>query len=181
MNTILEINNWNQLVNARAENKDLRIFVTHYNGEELEATKIQIVNIKTNDVFLTLLVDYISSSILPPDVLLPEEEIVAIINSYGFNISISQPEALYPNVVSILQGLYDGGYRYVYRDYETVETPVLHNETVIFASKDIPLRKTGFNITEMPDFNVGEWNWVHPFKTYPIIDLLGGTVDNGNE
>jgi hypothetical protein len=181
MSTILEINNWNQLVSAKADNKDLRILVTNYNSEELVATKIQIVSYKTNDVFLTLFVDYESSTILPPEVLLPEDSIVDLINSYGFNIRISQPEVLNPNVVSILQGLYDAGYRYVYRDYISNTDPIIHHNSVIYASKDIPVRQEGFNITDIPNFIIGEWNWCKPFKTYPIIDLLGGSVDNGVE
>ena len=38
---------------------------------------------------------------------------------------------------------------------------------------------TGFNITKIPDFIEDECDWCKPFKTYPIIDLLNGTVDNG--
>lgn len=182
MSTILEINNWYQLVSAKSEyNQDLKIVVEKYNSEKIIGTKIQIVSHNTSDVYLTLFVDLDSYELLPQEVLLPQDTIIEIINSFGFNVRISQPEVLGANVISILQGLYDGGYRYVYRDYIKHTDPIIYHNTVIYASKDIKLRKTGFNITKMPEFIIGDWNWCKPFKTYPIEDLLNGTVDNGTE
>lgn len=180
MSNILEINNWNQLTSAKAENKNLRIFVTQYNGEDLIGTKIQIIDYITNDVYLTLFTDILQSDIIPLDSSLPEETVVAIINSYGFNIAISQPEVLPENVVTILEGLYASGYRYIYKDYEKLTDPVIKNKYVIYASKEIEVRQKGFNITSMPAYIEDEWDWCRAFKTYPIEDLIkNGTVDNG--
>lgn len=176
MSNILEINNWNQLTSARADNINLRIYVTQYNSEELIGTKIQIIDYLTNDIYLTLFSKIDASTIIPSEASLEPEEVVRIINLYGFNIRISYPIVLAEKVVSILQGLYDSGYRYVYKDYPNKGNDGIY---VIYASKDIRLRMTGFNITKIPDFIEDEWDWCKPFKTYPIIDLLNGTVDNG--
>lgn len=182
MSNILEINNWNQLVSAKADNENLKILVTRYNGEDLIGTKIQIVNYLTNDIYLTLFANVLYSDIIPVTASMPEEQTVAILNSYGFHIRISQPEVLSENVVTILRGLYAEGYRYVYKDYVHQENPIIKNKYVIYTSKEIDLRQKGYNITNMPDYIEDEWDWCRAFKTYPIEDLIeNGTVDNGVE
>lgn len=177
MSNILEINNWNQLTSARADNKSLRIYVAQYESEELTGTKIQIINYDTNDVYLTLFSKIDASTIIPLEASLEPEEVVRIINLYGFNIRISYPIVLAERVVTILTGLYEAGYRYVYKDYPNKGNDGVY---VIFASKNIKLRMTGFNITRIPDFVEDEWDWCEPFKTYPIADIIdNGMVDNG--
>ena len=182
MGTILEINNWNQLVRARSEQENLRILVTRYDGEDLIGTKIQIVDYNTNDIYLTIFANVLYSDLIPVSASMPEEDVVSIINSYGFNIAISQPEVLSQNVVTILRGMYAEGYRYVYKDYVKLVDPVIKNKYVIYVSKEIELRQKGYNITQMPDYIEDEWDWCRAFKTYPIEDLIeNGTVDNGVE
>lgn len=177
MSNILEINNWNQLTSARADNINLRIYVTQYNSEELIGTKIQIINYLTNDIYLTLFSKIDASTIIPVEASLEPEEVIRIINLYGFNVRISYPVVLAERVVTILTGLYNAGYRYIYKDYPNNGNDGVY---VIYASKDIRLRMTGFNVTEIPDFVEDEWDWCKPFTTYPIENLIDdGMVDNG--
>lgn len=124
MSNILEISNWDQLTRARADNPNLRIVVTHYNNSDssedfnvLVATKIQIVDYRTNDIYLTVFTEISESSVIPTSASLSAENIVEIINLYGFNVRISMPEVLPESVVTLLKGLYAVGYLYVYRDY----------------------------------------------------------------
>ena len=152
MSNILEINNWNQLVAARADNDTLRILVTRYHGEDLIGTKIQIVNYETSDIYLTIFANVLYSDIIPISASLPEEKIISIINSYGFQVRLSQPEVLENSVVTILKGLYAEGYRYIYKDYIHQEDPIIKNKYVLYASKDIPIRQDGYNITNMPEY-----------------------------
>ena len=185
MSNILEISNWNQLTRARADNKNLRIVVTHYDDSDstgdfdvFVATKIQIVDYQTNDIYLTLFTDISDSTIIPLSASLDAEEVVRVINLYGFNIRISLPEVLPENVVTLLRGLYAAGYLYVYRDY--INTRTTRTTSVIYASDQIKIRRTGFNITKTPDFVEDEWDWCKPNYAYPIKDLIeNGTVNNG--
>jgi len=185
MSNILEISNWNQLTRARADNQNLRIVVTHYNDSDstgdsdvFVATKIQIVDYQTNDIYLTLFTDISDSTVIPLSASLSAEEVVRVINLYGFNIRISLPEVLPENVVTLLKGLYAAGYLYVYRDY--INTRITRTTSVIYASDQIKIRRTGFNITKTPDFVEDEWDWCKPNYAYPIKDLIeNGTVNNG--
>ena len=78
----------------------------------------------------------------------------------------------------MLKGLYAAGYLYVYRDY--IKTRTTRTTSVIYASDQIKLRKTGFNITKTPDFVEDDWDWCKPNYAYPIKDLIeNGTVNNG--
>ena len=185
MSDILEISNWYQLTKARADNSNLRIVVECCNvpddnksgTEELVGTKIQIVNYKSNDVYLTLFGSIKSSDIIPVEASLEPEMVVNIINRYGFNVRISPPEVLQENVITILSGLYASGYRYVYKDYPNKGEDGVY---VVYASKQIEKRMTGFDITSIPDFVPDEWDWCKPWCTYPIEDLIEtGTNNNG--
>ena len=80
---------------------------------------------------------------------------------------------------SLPKGLYEEGYRYIYKDYPKIGK---HPKYVICASTQINPRLKGFWITQMPSYVPDEWKWCMSFRTYSISDLLeNGTVDNGNE
>lgn len=180
MSTLLEISNWNQLVKARSEGYDnLRIVVSEYNSNELIGTKISVVDYNTNDVYFSTLVTDLSSSIVPITAPMLNSEVLQVLNNYGFNVRFSEPIKLSDNVVTILKGLYAGGYRYVYRDY----IPCLpHNAyiTGVYASVEIKNRYTDTPISKIPNYVADEWEWVKAFTTYPIEDLIeNGTVNNG--
>lgn len=180
MNTILEISNWNQLVKARSEGYgNLRIVVSQYNSEELKGTKISVVDYNTNDTYFSAFATDIQSTIIPETATMLNDEILEVINKFGFNVRFSTPTVLAESVVIILKGLYEQGYRYIYRDY-CPKYPLGPNYTNVFASVDISWRKHDYMISKSPSFVKDEWEWVRPFTTYPIIDLIeNGTVNNG--
>lgn len=182
MSQILEINNWNQLVRAVSDYPNLRIKTTQYNSESLVGTKIQVVDYNTCDVYLTLFTSVEKSDVFPVDVSMELNDIVAAINRYGFHIRISEPQVIAPNVVTILQGLYESGYRYIYKDYHNHARNVDVGDQVIYgiyASKEIQTRRMDPDITKTPSFVPDEWKWCEPLVSYPIIDLLDGNADNG--
>lgn len=178
MGTILEINNWEQLTRARSTYPNLRIAVDRYNSQELVGTKITILDMGTKEIYTTMFAVVEQSERFPLDVSFTDQQIVDKVNSFGFNVALSQPTALAQNVITILQGLYEGGYRYIYKDYPKGPGKM---EYAIIASDQINPRLKGIWITKMPAFIPDEWEWCEPFKSYPIEDLLeNGTVDNGN-
>ena len=194
MSNILEINNWNQLVRARSDYENLRIVVNQYNNDSLVGTKIQIVDYNTNDVYLTLFTEVTSSTVIPTTVSMELPQIVDIINSYGFNVRISEPEVVSDKVLKILQGLYEAGYLYVFKNYVPAcinDTPHIRGtvpskwKMFVCASKQISHPSTYIDrhdvlISDSPSFVEDEWDWVRPLRTYPIHDILEtGTVDNG--
>ena len=179
MSDILEISNWYQLIRARADsNKNLRIYVDDANApENLVGTRIQIIDYESNNVYLTVFSTIESSEIIPATASLEPEMIINIINRYGFNVRISEPEVLQDSVITILKGLYASGYRYVYKDYPNRGEDGVY---VIYASKQIERRMTGFDVTSIPDFVPDEWDWCKPWYTYPIENLIEtGTNNNG--
>ena len=184
MANILEINNWNQLVRARSDCENLRIVVSQYNNNpNMTGTKIQIVDYNTNDIYLTLFTEITSSTLIPLTASLELNQIVDIVNLYGFNIRISEPKVLSENVLTILRGLYASGYRYIYKDYvkghvcDPNDTPT---EYRIYTSVEILLRRADPCVSRMPSFVPDEWDWVEAFKTYPIQRLIEDRyVDNG--
>lgn len=177
--TILEINDWEQLTAARSSYPDLRISVDRYNSEQLIGTKITILDKGTKDIYCTMFAVVEQSTRFPLDVSFTDNEIVDKINSFGFQVRLSEPTALAQNVITILQGLYEEGYRYIYKDYpKFCDNP----KYVICASTQINPRLKGFWINKMPSYVPDEWKWCKSFRTYSISDLLeNGTVDNGNE
>lgn len=177
MGTILEINNWEQLTRARSTYSNLRIAVDRYNSQELIGTKITILDTGTKEIYTTMFAVVEQSTRFPLEVSFTDQQIVDKVNSFGFNVALSQPTCLAQNVVTILQGLYEGGYRYIYKDYPK---GIRYPEYTIIASDQINPRLKGVWITKMPGFVPDEWEWCKAFKSYPIQDLLNGTVDNGN-
>ena len=184
MGTILEINNWNQLVRARSDYQNLRITVSQYNNNDsLSGTKIQIVDYDTNDIYLTLFTEITESTLIPTTASLELQQIVDIINLYGFHVRISQPQVLSENVLTVLRGFYAAGYKYVYKDYirgQSCDPPENPTTYGIYVSDQIKLRRDDPCISDMPGYIEDEWDWCEAFKTYPIIDLItNGSVDNG--
>ena len=179
--------NWNQLLRARADNPNLRIYVQPYNNTDpigaqdtFIATKIMIVDYNTNDVYFTVFAEILqtSESMIPVSASPDADRVIDMINSYGFNVRLSEPTPITDRVLTILRGLYASGYLYVYRDY--INTRTTRTTSVIYASDQIKLRKTGFNITKTPDFVEDDWDWCKPNYAYPIKDLIeNGTVNNG--
>ena len=185
MSNILAINNWDQLVRAKSESYDnLRIVVTQYNSDKLKGTKISIVDYNTNDVYFTAFSINTEGTLIPQTAKLDTKTMIDCINSYGFNVAISEPEMLTQNVITILQGLYASGYRYIYKDYPAEYNKYINKSKslyLIWASRLISSRVDGTLITNMPDFVGDEWDWCLPFTTYPISDLIeNGYADNGN-
>jgi hypothetical protein len=180
MDTILEINNWDQLVRARSECSNLRIKVSHYKDSTLTGTKISIIDYNTNEIYLVIFANVLEASVIPTTASLQTQQIVDIINSYGFNIRISEPEVVPENVLTILRGCYESGYRYVYRDYKNWHCLGKQVQSKIYVSQMITLRRDDPSITDTPNFVADEWDWCQAFKTYAISDILeNGTVDNG--
>lgn len=179
--------NWNQLLRARADNPNLRIYVQPYNDTDSTgaqgtfiATKIMIVDYNTNDIYFTVFAEILqtSESMIPVSASPDADRVIDMINSYGFNVRLSEPTPITDRVLTILRGLYASGYLYVYRDY--IKTRTTRTTSVIYASDQIKLRKTGFNITKTPDFVEDDWDWCKPNYAYPIKDLIeNGTVNNG--
>lgn len=179
--------NWNQLLRARADNPNLRIYVQPYNNTDptgaqdtFIATKIMIVDYNTNDVYFAVFAEILqtSESMIPVSASPDADRVIDMINSYGFNVRLSEPTPITDRVLTILRGLYASGYLYVYRDY--IHTRTTRTTSVIYASDQIKLRKTGFNITKTPDFVEDDWDWCKPNYAYPIKDLIeSGTVNNG--
>lgn len=192
MGTILEINNWNQLVRARSDYDNLRIVVSEYNNDSFIGTRIQVVDYNTNEVYLTLLTKIVSSTVVPDTASMELQQIVDTINLYGFHIAISEPEVIPQNVLAILRGLYESGYRYIHKNYIKVSETgghILYNlpeyRMFVCASKDADFPETYIgrryvDLTRTPSFVRDEWDWVRPLRTYPIETILEtGTVDNG--
>lgn len=185
MSNILIISNWQQLVKARSEDyTNLRITVTEYNSSDLKGTQISVIDYNTNTVYFKSFVNISESTLIPNTAKLSTQDMITAINNYGFNIRISEPEQVEENVLTILQGLYAAGYRYIYKDY-----PKPHNDKCdtnekpyrIYASDIIQLRRTDLDVSNMPGFIDDQWDWCLPFTTYPISDILeNGTVNNGS-
>lgn len=180
MNTILEISNWKQLVRARSEGYDsLRIVVSEYNSDKLEGTKISVIDYNTNEVYFAAFGTDIHSTIIPETARMQNDDIITVLNNFGFNVRISLPIVLAEQVVEILKGLYASGYRYVYRDYIKCLYPNMI-KTAVYVTDQLETRHTDKSISDIPNFVADEWDWVEPFKTYPIKDLIDtGTVNNG--
>ena len=178
----LEISTWNQLVKAKSEYTNLRILVKQYNSEDLKGTQIKIVDYDTNDIYFAGFVTDIESKVIPTTATIPNEIMIRIINNFGFNVEFSMPIVLPERVVTILRGLYEQGFRYIYKDYIPANiSPVTQHKYRIYASPEILHRRFDYMISKSPDYVEDEWDWCIPFKTYPIIDLIeSGTVNNGN-
>ena len=179
MQTLLEINNWDQLVDAKSDYTNLRILVTHYNNTgKLVATKISIVDYETTDVYFSGFATIIEGTIIPESAKFTNEEIIAIVNSYSFNVAMSQPIQVCSDVLIILNGLYEAGYRYIYKDYCGGRPYTRYG---IYATKVLEKRTSDLYIQKMPEFLEDGWDWCLPNRTYPIENILEtGTVDNGN-
>ncbi len=133
--------NWNQLLRARADNPNLRIYVQPYNEDTFIATKIMIVDYNTNDVYFTVFAEILqtSESMIPVSASPDADRIIDMINSYGFNVRLSEPTPITDRVLTILRGLYASGYLYVYRDY--IHTRTTRTTSVIYAPIPIIFNK----------------------------------------
>lgn len=177
MGTILEISNWDQLVKARSTHDNLRILVTHIKNATTEATQIQIADYETNYVYFTGFVTILSADRFPTTAKFTNEQMIDIINSYGFQVRISPPTVLAEDVVTILTGLYQSGYRYIYKDYPC---GAKYRTYGIYATDILQQRMSDLYLPQIPEFIDDEWGWCQPNMTYPIQDLIDtGTVNNG--
>jgi hypothetical protein len=178
MSNILEISNWNQLVRAESDYNNLKIFVKQYNSEQLTGTQIIIADYNNDNVYFSGFVKDLQSTLIPTTSTISNDDMLNIINSFGFNVAYSQPIVLSEEVITILKGYLEQGYKYVYKDYPKC----LHHNAkyAIFVSDLIDHRFRDPIISESPTFIEDMWEWCIPFKTYPIQTLVNtGTVDNG--
>lgn len=177
MSNILEISNWNQLVKARSDYENLRIYVKQFNSSELIGTQIIIADYNSNETYFSGFVTDLQSTAIPTTATISNDDMITIINSFGFNVRISPPIVLADDVITILRGYYAQGYRYVYKDYPKFKKSLPY---CIYVSDVIDWRRHDQIISIMPDFIEDMWEWCVPFKTYPIKDLIdSGTVNNG--
>ena len=177
MGNIHEISNWDQLVSARSSNPNLRILVTHINNDTTEATQIRIADYETNYIYFSGFVTILRADRFPVTAKFTNEQMIDIINSYGFQVRISPPTVLAEDVVTILRGLYASGYRYVYKDYPK---GAKYRTYGIYATDILLQRMEDYYIPDIPEFIDDEWEWCEPNRTYPIEDLINsGTVNNG--
>lgn len=178
MATKLEITNWDQLVDAKSDYTNLRILVTHYNDDTLEGIKVSIADYNTTDIYFSGFVTLLQSTKIPETAIFTNQQIVDIVNSYGFNVELSEPEVVEPTVLTILQGLYAEGYRYIYKDYLCGANYTRYG---IYATDILEKRMSDLYLPDMPEFVRDGWDWCLPNKTYAIqLILETGTVDNGN-
>ena len=177
MADILEISNWDQLVDAKSDFTNLKIKVRNYNNDKLVGTQIIIADYNTNAIYFSAFATILQSTVIPTSAKLTNEEMIAAINSFGFNVRISEPYILAPDVVEILQGLLSAGYQYVYRDYPMGAKYLRYG---IYATDQLKMRMTDLYLPSMPDFVENEWDWCKPNTTYPIANMVEtGTVNNG--
>lgn len=177
MSNKLEISNWNQLVSAKSDYPNLRIVVKQFNGDDLTGTQILIVDYNNNNVYFSGFVKNIHSTLIPIESVIDNDDMIDIINNFGFNVALSEPIVLANEVVTILKGYYAQGYRYVYRDYPRCHSK---HKTCIYVSDIIDKRFKDPVISNSPDFIPDMWDWCEPFKTYYIEHLIEtGTVNNG--
>ena len=91
MSNILEISNWNQLVSARSDYDNLRIVVKQWNGDDLIGTQIIIADYNNNNIYFSGFVTDLTSTIIPTTATIGNDDMIDIINSFGFNVRISPP------------------------------------------------------------------------------------------
>lgn len=177
MSTILEISNWHQLVRARSDHENLRIYVEDVSSDLLSGTKVSIVDYNTNFVYFCAFADVLDATIIPESGKMSNTALLEMINNFGFNVRYSEPTALPSKVIEILQAMYDLGYRYVYKYYNKITRGRPYQ---IYVSQVIKMNVSDPMISKSPAFVDDEWEWCLPFTTYPIEDLLEtGNVNNG--
>lgn len=183
MPTILEISRWEQLVRAKSTHDNLRIYVEDVSSELLTGTKISIVDYNTNFVYFCGFVDILGSTIIPDSGKLSDDQMLDIINSFGFSVRYAQPEVLNQDVIEVLEGLDALGYQYVYRYYDRKYTKEFARENakyLLYASEYIKDPYDGLVISESPKFIKDNWEWCESLTAYSIDLLLEhGTVCNG--
>ena len=118
MISIFRFSNWNQLSGLKSIiYPNLQINVVQFNSEDLEGTKIDIVDTTNNILYFTGFVRINQSTRFDPLAVFEINDIIKRINAYGFNIDIEEPTTLQPNVVTMLKGLYALGYNYITMQY----------------------------------------------------------------
>ena len=177
MSNILEISNWNQLVKAQSDYSNLRIYVKQYNSEDITGTQIIIADYNNDNVYFSGFVTDLQSTLIPTTATISNDNMLDIINSFGFNVKYSEPIVLAEEVITILNGLLQQGYQYVYKDYPRCKNSPPY---AIYVSQYVDHRFTNPIISNSPNFVEDMWEWCIPFKTYPIQTLVNmGTVNNG--
>lgn len=178
MSNILEISNWNQLVRAESDYSNLKIYVKQWNGSDIIGTQIIIADYNNDNVYFSGFVTDLESTLIPTTCTISNDDMITIINNFGFHVAISEPIVLAEEVVTILRGYLAQGYNYVYKDYPRCKFAPPY---AIFVSELVDKdRRKDLAISEMPDYKADMWDWCIPFKTYPIEILVEtGTVNNG--
>lgn len=178
MSNILEISNWNQLVKAQSDYSNLRIYVKQWNGQDITGTQIIIADYNNNNVYFSGFVTDLQSTLIPTTATISNDDMLDIINSFGFNVRYSEPIVLAEDVITILRGYLAQGYQYVYKDYPKCKNAPPY---AIFVSQYVDKdKRKDLIISNSPDYQEDKWEWCIPFKTYPIQTLVDmGTVNNG--
>lgn len=117
MNVFL-FSDWNQLSGLKsADYPNLRLQVTQFNSTDLIGTKIDVFDTTNCVPYFSGFVRVVESHRFNPLAVFEIEDMVKRINSYGFNIAITDPIDLQPEVVTMLKGLYTLGYNYITLQY----------------------------------------------------------------
>lgn len=127
MISIFRFSTWNQLSGLRSVlYPNLQINVVQFNSEHLEGTKIDIIDTENNIMYFTGFVRVNRSDRFDPLAVFEVDDMVKRINAYGFNIDITEPTTLPPNVITMLTGLRALGYNYLTLQYshETTDNTV---------------------------------------------------------
>lgn len=172
MKTIFEFSDWNQLTKARASDYPcLRIRVNQYISESLYGTNIEIYDVDNQDVYYSGFVRIINSTVIPDGSSILPEDMVKVINSYGFSVSLIEPLVLPPNVITILRGLYTQGYNYISVEYQ------LNNELQkvrkIVATYGLEKNTLYTIVSDSPEYNREDFTWVKLGTSYSIRLLIG--------
>ena len=136
-----KFSNWNQLAGLKSSvYPNLQIHVTQFNSEELIGTKIDIVDTRNQLVYFSAFNRVVQSSVFDPLAVYEVPDIIKRINAYGFNISITDPITLPPNVITMLEGLLALGYNYLtlqyIRDTKTSEKTLYQTDLDSDSMKD---------------------------------------------
>lgn len=141
MVNIFLFSNWNQLSGLRSTDyPNLRLQVTQFKSEDLIGTKIDIFDTENNIPYFSGFVRVVESHRFNPLAVFEVDDMIKRINAYGFNIAITDPIDLQPEVVTMLKGLYALGYNYLTLEY----SKATKTEDKALYQTDIDSDKTDF-------------------------------------
>ena len=175
---IYKITNWDQLTIVKSTKyPNLKITTEHYNSEDLQGIKIIISDINNKDIYFTGFISLYQSNLFNINCCYTAEDMIHILNSYGFNIEFIPNVFIVQRVYTTLQGLYTLGYRYIgkkaVKEYKTETHSVLLSDYLVYVTKDMNYNEPEFIISNSPDFHAEDYRWVPSDTLYSISQLLG--------